>query len=118
MNMRLKTGEPKSVSSASFFNEICPQILTDQKAACAKLGGVYGIQLLGETGGSWTLYFDNATVENGIPENVDFLMQMESSDFEAMMKGKFDVSTAPDKIRFEGKPEMFNNLAIVLRPLN
>ena len=118
MNMRLKTGEPESVSPSTFFNDVCPKILTAQKDICAKIGGTYGIQLFGDKGGAWTLDFTTAKIDSGVAPKVDFYLEMQAADFENMMMGKLDVigSAKDGKIRFEGNASMFNNLASVLRP--
>jgi putative sterol carrier protein len=118
MNMRLKTGEPESVAPATFFNDVCPKILMAQKDTCAKLGGTYGIQLFGDKGGAWTLDFGTAKVNSGVADKVDFYVEMGAGDFEKMMAGKLDVvsSAKSGAIRFEGNPQMFSNLAVVLRP--
>ena len=118
MNMRLKTGEPETVSPQTFFTDVCPKILTAQKDICAKIGGTYGIQLFGDKGGAWTLNFATAKVDTGVADKVDFYLEMQAADFENMMMGKLDVlgSAKDGKIRFEGNPKMFSNLASVLRP--
>ncbi len=118
MPQRLKTGEPVEISTSDFFGAICPQILESQKEPCARLGGAYGIQLFGDSGGAWTLDFVNAAVKDGIGEKLDLYLEMDAKDFLGMMKGTLNVEDAAraGRIRFEGDPRFFNNLAAVLQP--
>ena len=118
MPQRLKTGEPVEISTSDFFGAICPQILESQKEPCARLGGAYGIQLFGESGGAWTLVYVYAEVKNGIDKEVDLYLEMDAKDFLCMMKGTLNVENAAraGRIHFEGDPRLFNNLSAVLQP--
>lgn len=116
---QLKAGEPiQEMTPAQFFNDLVPKILEAQKDACAKLGGTYGIQLFGKNGGAWTLDYANAKVDAGVGDKVDFYLEMRADDFQKMMKGTLDVIEAAKggKVRFNGDPALFNNLAAVLQP--
>ena len=118
MVMQLKTGAIVEITPKSFFEDICPKVLEAQKEPCAKLGGTYGVQLFGDNGGAWTLDYVNASVKEGVDEKVDFYLEMTAKDFQGMMKGTLNVEDAAraGKIRFEGDPRFFNNLAAVLQP--
>ena len=118
MVLQLKTGEPVHISPKDFFNDIAPKIIEAQKEPCAKLGGTYAIQLFGDGGGAWTLDYVNAKVNDGVAEKVDLYLEMAAEDFQQMMKGTLDVEAAArgGKIRFDGDPNLFNNLAAVLQP--
>lgn len=116
---QLKAQDPiKDMTPAEFFNELVPKILEVQKEPCKALGGTYGIQLFGDNGGAWTLDFANASMKSGVADDVDFYLEMRADDFSGMMKGTLDVAKAAmeGRIRFEGDPAMFNNLAAVLQP--
>jgi putative sterol carrier protein len=57
-------------------------------------------------------------VGQGVADKVDFYVEMQAADFEKLMMGKLDVVGAAKSggIRFEGNPQMFSNLAVVLKP--
>jgi putative sterol carrier protein len=118
MVMPFKVGDPVTISPKIFFDDICPKILTAQKEPCAKLGGTYGIQLFGDGGGAWTLDYGAAKVSNGVGDKVDFYVEMTAEDFHGMMKGVLDLEAAArgGRIRYEGDPALFNNLAAILKP--
>jgi hypothetical protein len=118
MVLQLKVGDPVTISPKTFFDDICPKILTAQKGPCAQLGGTYGIQLFGDGGGAWTLDYSKAKVVPGVGDKVDFYLEMTAEDFHGMMKGVLDLDAAArgGRIRYEGDPNMFNNLAAILQP--
>lgn len=115
---KLSVGDPTEVNPKDFFSDICPKILELQAEPCAQLGGAYGIQLFGDAGGAWTLDFPTAKVSDGIADGVDLYLEMDVDDFKTMMKGNLDIqaSVLAGKIRFEGDPKLFGNLAAVLQP--
>ena len=117
--LQLQTmGGAIDTSPQQYFNEVLPKIIEAQREPCAKLGGTYGIKLFGEKGGAWTLDFPAAAVRPEVDAKVDFYLEMTAVDFIGMMKGSLDVEKAAlaGKIRFEGDPRYFTNLAIVLKP--
>ena len=118
MPHRLNAGDPVEITPQQFFTDICPKILDAQREPCAKLGGTYTVQLFGEGGGSWTLDYDNAKVTDGVADKSTFHLEMNAGDFSGMMKGTLDVEAAAKegRIRFQGDPALFSNLAAVLQP--
>jgi hypothetical protein len=118
MVLQLKVGDPVKLSPKQFFDDVCPQILTAQKDSCKQVGGTYGIQLFGDGGGAWTLDFPEARVKKGLDKDLSFYLEMTAEDFHGMMKGVLDIEAAArgGRVRFEGNPQMFGNLAAILKP--
>jgi putative sterol carrier protein len=115
---KLNTGDPVEITVQQFFSDICPKILEANKEACAKLGGYYGFQIFGEGGGNWTLDYTKSEVRDSLDEKLDLYLEMDAADFLGLMKGTLDIeaSAKEGKIRFEGDPRLFNNLAAVMQP--
>lgn len=116
---QLKAQEPiRDMTPAQFFNELVPQILHVQRGACQTLGGTYAIQLFGDQGGAWTLDFPNASIESGARDDVDLYVEMSAADFQGLMKGTLDIPAAAraGRVRVEGNPQLFLNLAAILQP--
>ena len=80
---------------------------------------VYVIRLWGSYEGVWTLALGRCRLTPGSVRSPDFVLEMESSDFELMCAGRLDaaLSFTEGRLRFQGELGLLAPLADYLNPL-
>ena len=119
LQLKAQTATASPVTAHEFFTSICPKTLELHAAICAKVGGRYAFQLLGAGGGAWTLNFLDARVDDGVTDGGwDLYLEMETADFNELLKGTLDVegAAAAGRLRVGGDVALFTNLIAVLEP--
>ena len=108
----------EKITPEQFFDEIVPEILKATVGRRANVEGVCEIHLFGETRSAWTINLKAGTVVHGGTKAPDFYLEMDRSDFQAMMMNRLDIESAirGGRVRYQGKLPVLAELAVILEP--
>jgi alkyl sulfatase BDS1-like metallo-beta-lactamase superfamily hydrolase len=108
----------EQITPEQFFDEIVPEIMKATAAQRSSAGGVCEIHLFGETRSAWTVNLNAGTVAVGGTRAPDFYLEMDRSDFQALMMNRLDIERAirDGRVRFEGNLAVLDDLAFILEP--
>ena len=110
----------KRITPENYFEQVLPNILKEKIIGTNKNNHTYGFRLFGEDTNEWTIDMGQHRVHNGLIENPDFYIEMDGTDFSAMMIDELDVDNAivDGRIRWNGDLNLLGELAEVLTYTN
>lgn len=108
----------EKITPEQFFDEIVPEILKATASQRTNTEGVCEIHLFGERRSAWTINLKAGTVAQGGTKDPDLYLEMDRTDFQALMMNRLDIERAirGGRVRFEGKLPVLASFANILEP--
>jgi hypothetical protein len=104
----------KDPTPAEFFRGNMSALLQKNQERCRAVGGRFGFKIVGESGGEWTIDLDSASVNEGVVEGADVIVELGADQFALVLRNRVDVAQwiREKKLHIRGSIEALGKLGV------